>query len=109
MFTSIVNMSVCTTAYNMGFEKGKIRDLAELYPDLHDHLMNIYDNIRDIMTPFQKRWYYTKEMHGSYSIKAVLPALYPDEPDLNYHNLEGVHNGEEASNTFLAMQKMEKK
>ena len=93
----------------MGFEKGKIRGLAELYPDLHEHLMNIHDNIKDIMIPFQKRWYYTKEMVGSYSIKHVLPALFPDDPSLNYHNLEGVHNGSEASNTFFAMQKMEKK
>ena len=103
-----IPLNVCTTAYNMGFEKGKIRDLANLYPDLADHLMNIHDNINDIMIPFQKRWYYTKEMQGSYSIKYVLPALYPDEPSLNYHNLEGVHNGGEASNTFLAMQKMNK-
>lgn len=103
-----IPLDVCTTAYNMGFEKGKIRDLAVLYPDLHDHLMNIHDNIKDIMIPFQKRWYYTKEMQGSYSIKYVLPALFPDDPSLNYHNLEGVHNGGEASNTFLAMQKMDK-
>lgn len=103
-----IPLDVCITAYNMGFEKGKIRDLASLYPDLHDHLMNIHDNIKDIMIPFQKRWYYTKEMQGSYSIKYVLPALFPDDPSLNYHNLEGVHNGGEASNTFLAMQKMDK-
>lgn len=103
-----IPLDVCTTAYNMGFEKGKIRDLAALYPDLHDYLMNIHDNIKDIMIPFQKRWYYTKEMQGSYSIKYVLPALFPDDPSLNYHNLEGVHNGGEASNTFLAMQKMDK-
>lgn len=104
-----IPLNVCTTAYFMGFEKGRIRELATLYPDLHDHLMNIHDNIKDIMIPFQKRWYYTKEMQGSYSIKYVLPALYPDEPSLNYHNLEGVHNGSEASDTFMAMQKMDKK
>ncbi len=104
-----IPLDVCTTAYNMSFEKGKIRDLAELYPDLKDHLMNIHDNIKDIMIPFQKRWYYSKEMQGSYSIKYVLPALYPDEASLNYHNLEGVHNGGEASDTFLAMQTMDKK
>lgn len=103
-----IPLDVCTTAYFMGFEKGRIKELATLYPDLHDHLMNIHDNIKDIMIPFQKRWYYTKDMQGSYSIKYVLPALYPNEPSLDYHNLEGVHNGGEASNTFMAMQKMEK-
>lgn len=101
--------NVCTTAYNMGFEKGKIAGLADLYPDLRNHLLNIHDNIQDLMIPFRSRWYYSKEMEGSYSIKYVLPALFPDDPNLNYHNLEGVHNGGEASNTFLAMQKMSPK
>lgn len=44
-----------------------------------------------------------KEMEGSASIKKVLPALYPDDPELNYHNLPVVHNGEEASATFLSL------
>lgn len=103
-----IPLNVCTAVYNMSFEKEKIRKFAELYPDLNVHLMNIHDNIKDIMVPFQKRWYYTKEMKGYYSIKYVLPALYPNDPDLNYKNLEGVHHGGEASETFLAMQKMDK-
>lgn len=49
-----IPLDVCTTAYNMGFEKGRIRGLAELYPDLRDHLMNIHDRIQDLMIPFQK-------------------------------------------------------
>ena len=56
-----------------------------------------------LMIPFQKRWYYTKEMEGSYSIKYVLPALFPNEPDLDYHNLPVVHNGDEASSVFEAL------
>ncbi len=98
----------CVVAYNMSFEKSVIKHLAGLYPDLHGQLMNIHGNIKDIMVPFQKRWYYAKEMEGSYSIKYVLPALFPNEPSLDYQNLEGVHNGGEASDAFLAMQTMEK-
>jgi len=45
-------------------------------------------------------------MQGSYSIKYVLPALFPDDPTLDYHNLEGVSNGREASETFERMSKM---
>ena len=37
------------------------------------------------MMPFQKKWYYTHEMKGSYSIKFVLPALVPE---LSYDELE---------------------
>ncbi len=88
---------VCVTAYNMGFEKGVIKKLAETYPDLSEHLLNIRENIKDLMIPFKDRYYYCKEMQGSFSIKYVLPALFPNDPDLDYHNLPVVHNGEEAS------------
>ena len=98
---------VCVLAYNMSFEKGRIKALAELYPDLADHLMNIHDHIQDLMVPFQKKQYYTRAMQGSYSIKYVLPALFPEDPSLDYHSLEGVHNGTEASDTFARMGDME--
>lgn len=92
--------NVTTLAYNMGFEKGVIKRLSKLYPDLSEHLMNIHDNIKDLMIPFQKGYYYTKNMHGSYSIKYVLPALFPNDPSLNYKNLELIHNGGEAMSSF---------
>lgn len=98
---------VCVLAYNMSYEKGRIRRLAELYPDLAGHLMAIHDNIRDLIIPFQKRWYYNRAMQGSYSVKYVLPALFPDDPSLDYHSLEGVHNGREASEAFAAMMNMD--
>ena len=55
------------------------------------------------MVPFLRRDYYAKEMEGSYSIKYVLPALYPDDPELDYSNLPLVHNGGEASETFVGL------
>ena len=84
----------------MGFEKGVIKKLSELYPDLREHLLNIRENIKDLMIPFQQRKYYTKDMHGSYSIKYVLPALFPNDPSLNYKNLDWIHNGGEAMASF---------
>ena len=47
-------------------------------------------------------------MNGSASIKAVLPALYPDDPELDYHKLPVVHNGEEASDAFLSLKEKSK-
>ena len=101
-----IPLGVCTLAYNMTFEKTRIKEMASLYPDLADHLMDIYNNVKDLMVPFQERKYYCRAMSGSYSIKYVLPALFPDDPSLDYHNLEGVHNGSEASATFLRMEQM---
>jgi len=51
------------------------------------------------MIPFQQKWYYTPVMKGSYSIKAVLPALVPD---LSYDDLE-IKEGGTASTTFTQM------
>ena len=101
-----IPMNVCVTAYNKAFECTRIKELAEYYPDLAEHLMNIRDNIVDLLVPFQSGWYYNKAMGGSFSIKSVLPAIFPDDPSLNYHNLEGVHNGGEAMTIFPKIQNM---
>ena len=47
-------------------------------------------------------------MHGSASIKSVLPALYPDAPELNYNNLPVVHNGDQASKAFASLKSKSK-
>ena len=95
--------NVCVLAYNMSFEKRVIKTLAETFPDLADHLMSIFDNLRDLMVPFKEQHYYCEAMKGSYSIKYVLPALFPDDPSLDYHSLEGIHHGGEASAAFADM------
>lgn len=93
----------CVVAYNMMFEKMIIKHLSGLYPDLREHLLCIYANMHDLMIPFKEGYYYTKAMHGSYSIKYVLPALFPGEENLDYHNLDMVHNGKEAMYLFKEM------
>ena len=100
-------MNVCTLAYNKAFECGRIKELAELYPDLSAHLMNIREHIFDLLTPFQIGFYYVPAMHGSFSIKSVLPALFPDEDSLNYHNLDArCQNGSNAMALFPRIQFM---
>lgn len=98
--------NVCVTAYNKAFECTRIKELAETFPDLADHLLAIKDNIKDLLVPFQSGYYYNRAMGGSFSIKSVLPAIFPDVPKLDYHNLEGVHNGGEAMTIFPKIQFM---
>lgn len=100
---------VCILAYNAGFEKSVIKTLAGLCPDLCGHLMNLQKNIKDLLVPFRNYSYYCKEMEGSHSLKCVLPALYPNEKKYDYHALDGVHDGEEAMNTFVELPKYDKK
>lgn len=101
-----IPMNVCVTAYNKSFECGRIRELAAAFPDLAEHLLNIEANIRDLLVPFQTGCYYNRAMGGSFSIKSVLPALFPDDPALDYHNLEGVHHGGEAMALFPKIKDM---
>jgi hypothetical protein len=100
----------CVVVYNMAFEKGRIKELAnwledtgELSRDFAAHLMNIHGNIKDLMQPFQSRAYYSSGLAGSYSIKKVLPALCPGDPELDYNALDFVHNGDEAKAAYVEL------
>ena len=101
-----IPFGACTLAYNMRFEQGRIKEMADAFPDLAAHLKDINRGMRDLMVPFKDGAYYSRAMGGSYSIKAVLPALCPDDPSLDYHALEGVHNGGEAMAAYADLVNM---
>lgn len=98
-----IPMDSCVLVYNDSFEKTRLKEMASLFPEYREHLMNIHDHIIDLMPPFRNHQYYSKDMQGSFSIKYVLPALFPNDPTLDYHNLEQVHKGTEASDAFLSL------
>lgn len=63
--------------------------------------MDIHAHIIDLLIPFRAGHYYLSAMGGSFSIKSVLPALFPDDPSLDYHNLSTlVQNGGDAMTIF---------
>lgn len=92
--------------FNDTFEKPRIKELADLFPDLAPQLLRIRENIKDLLKPFRKGYYYNKAIGNSFSIKSILPAMFPDDPALDYHNLEGVHNGGEAMTIFPLIKDM---
>lgn len=96
----------CVLAYNKAFECTRIKELAEAFPDLAEKLLQIRNNIHDLLDVFQGGYVYNRAMGGSFSIKSVLPAMFPDNPNLDYHNLAGVHNGTEAMGAYLEIRKM---
>ncbi|MDO4492383.1 MAG: DUF2779 domain-containing protein [Clostridia bacterium] len=93
----------CVLAWCSGFEQGVLTGLGERYADLAPHLNAIAGNLTDLMLPFRKRMVVPAATHGSCSLKKVLPALFPDDPALDYGALEGVHNGAEAPDAFIRM------
>lgn len=83
--------------YNAGFEKSRIRELADRFPNLASRLFKINDRVVDLW-PIAKRRFYCPTQEGSWSIKKVLPAI---APHLNYNALEGVQDGGLAAEAYL--------
>ena len=103
-----IPLNSCVIVYNESFEKTRLREMADLFPKFRKHLLNIRDNVVDLWKPFNNQDYYVKEMGGSSSIKIVLPSLFPDDPDCDYHNLDQVHKGDEASAAYLLLPTLSK-
>lgn len=97
----------CILVYNDSFEKTRLKEMADLFPEFREHLINIKNNIIDLFPIFKKHDYYVKEMNGSASIKKVLPALFPNDSSLDYHNLNQVHKGDEASYAYLSLKDLD--
>ena len=98
--------------YNESFEKTRLKELAELFPEYRSKLLNIRSRIFDLLfliksntkfyeeLGFGKQFagmfnYYHKDLSGSFSIKKVLPIF----SDLTYKGME-VGNGMEALVTY---------
>jgi hypothetical protein len=79
------------------YERGVIRGLAELLPDLAGALQAIDARLVDLH-PATRANYYHPDMLGSWSIKAVLPTIVPE---MDYARLAGIQLGTEASSAYL--------
>lgn len=87
-------------SYNKSFEMTRIKEMSQLFPAYAEKLNMLLPRFVDLADIFQKGYYYNKAMGKSFSIKSVLPALFPNDPSLDYHQLDGIHNGSEAMHSF---------
>lgn len=83
--------------YNAGFETARIRELSDRFPRLAKPLLALNERVVDLL-PVARDHFYHPSQKGSWSIKAVLPALCPD---LDYGDLDGVQDGGMAMDAFL--------
>ena len=99
-------------AQNTSYEKGRLEELAELYPEYCAKLLAIRDKSADLIhllktnkefykSDFKGKAtiinYYDKKLSGSYSIKKTLPTLVPS---LTYKGM-GVGNGTQAYIAYI--------
>lgn len=107
-------------AQNVAFEKGRIKELAGIFPQYKEDLMKLYDRGFDLLwlvNTNSKMYeelgfseeraktfnFYDKRLSGSFSIKKTLPVF----SDLSYDNLV-VKNGTEAIVEYANYEKMSK-
>ena len=89
-------------AYNESFEKNCIKTLASHCPDLEEDLLKLNERFLDLIEPFRGGGYYDPKFKGKFSIKNVLPAVCPNNPELDYSELE-ISNGGMAMNAYKQM------
>jgi hypothetical protein len=86
--------------YNISFERSRIKEMMRDFPQYEMVLKLLSDKLVDLM-PIFRYHYRTASMGKRYSIKVVLPALFPE---MNYDDLQ-ICNGTDASNTFYNLYK----
>ena len=88
-------------SYNASFEKGRIEELKEqLGYKGFDTFEGRYIDLLDV---FRGGYIYNRKMGKSFSIKSTLPALFENDPELNYNSLVGVHNGGDAMKAYNSL------
>ncbi len=107
-------------AQNVSFEKGRIKELATIFPEYKNDLMKLYDRGFDLLWLVKTNAkmyedlgfseerakmfnFYDKRLSGSFSIKKTLPVF----SNLSYENLV-VKNGTEAIVEYANYNKMSK-
>jgi hypothetical protein len=92
-------------SYNATFEEGRIETLAEQfnYPELN----KLSNRFIDLLDVFKQGYVYSRKMGKSFSIKSTLPALFENDPELNYNSLVGVHNGTDAMKAYNLLKSLD--
>jgi len=79
------------------FERTCLKTLAEFCTDLREPLEALAERLVDLL-PIARRHYYHPAMHGSWSIKKLLPTI---APELDYSRLGDIREGGAAQQAFV--------
>jgi Domain of unknown function(DUF2779) len=93
----VLGKSGAIVTYNLATEKAAITGLANACPEMKEALLACCDRLVDAL-PLVRAHYYHPQMKGSFSIKAVLPAV---APTLSYADLDEVADGLAAGRAYV--------
>ncbi|MBI5378945.1 MAG: DUF2779 domain-containing protein, partial [Nitrospirae bacterium] len=80
------------------FENTRLVELADQLPDLSPEIEKLRRRLVDLKPPVKER-YYHPDQKGSFSLKALVPALLPE---MDYSDLE-IQGGDQAGPVYLRM------
>jgi Domain of unknown function(DUF2779) len=96
---SVLGEEGTIVVYNATFERSRLLDFVRDNPLWEPAISGLINRMVDLMDVFRKKQYYLPEMGNSYSIKSILPALFPEE---GYEGL-AISDGMEAANAFYQL------
>ena len=85
----VLGNSGSIVVYSASFEGGRLKEIAEAFPQYQEQIDNILSRLWDQLVVFRK-FYCDSRFKGSNSIKSVLPVLVPN---LSYGTLEVQEGG----------------
>ena len=92
--------------YSQGTERSIIRRLAAESGEHGQTLAAMDDRFIDLLQPFQQLMVYHPDFNGSFSIKSVLPALFPNDAALDYKALD-IQAGDMASMIYDSLDRID--
>ena len=93
-------------AHSQSTEIAAINTLANACPDLADTLRPMTSRFIDLLTPFRRLMYYHPDFNGKFSIKSILPAMFPGDPEADYQQLD-VQDGRMAMSVYASLAQMD--
>jgi len=97
-----VTVTGTIVAYNQSFEKMIIRGLADEFRELENVLLDMTIRFIDLIVPFRGLMYYHPNFNGSFKLKSVLPAMFPEDEKASYKDLD-IQDGEMAMASYARL------
>ena len=101
-----IGASGSIVAHSQATEIAAINGLATACGPLAGQLRAMVNRFIDLLTPLRGLMYYHPDFNGDFSIKSVLPAMFPHDADADYKALE-VQDGRMAMNLYAGLNAIE--
>ena len=101
-----IQASGSIVAYSQSTEIAAINTLANACPEQAVGLRRLTPRFIDLLTPFRGLMYYHPDFNGSFSIKSILPAMFPADEEADYKRLE-VQDGRMAMSVYAGLAKLQ--